>query len=81
MFESSFLGFVAGVVGVLVGWGATYIAGKALFNMGWGFLQPYYSIELFVGSILFATITGAISGVIPAIKASKINPVDALRYE
>lgn len=81
LFESSFLGFVAGVVGVLVGWGATYVAGKALFNLGWGFLQPYYSIELFVGSILFATITGAISGVIPAVKASKINPVDALRYE
>jgi len=81
LFESSFLGFIAGVVGVLIGFGATFIAGKILFNLGWGFLQPYYSIELFVGSIAFATITGAISGVIPAVKASRTNPVDALRYE
>jgi len=31
--------------------------------------------------ILFAGITGAISGVFPAIKAAKTNPVDALRTE
>jgi ABC-type antimicrobial peptide transport system permease subunit len=30
---------------------------------------------------LFATFTGAISGVLPAIRASKINTVEALRYE
>ena len=45
------------------------------------FLSPFYSIGLFAGCILFATITGAISGIAPAIKASKINTVDALRYE
>jgi len=49
--------------------------------MGWGFLQPYFSIYLFVGLILFAGITGAISGVFPAVRASKTNPVDALRNE
>ncbi len=81
LFESSFLGFTAGVVGVLFGWMVTFGAGKALTELGYGFLQPYYSLELFIGSILFATITGAISGVIPAIKASKTNPVDALRHD
>ena len=81
LFESSFLGLVAGILGVLLGWGFSSLAGSLLVNLGWGFLSPYFSKELFIGCILFATLTGAISGVIPAIKASKINIVNALRYE
>ncbi len=81
LFESAFLGFVAGVIGVLLGGVITYTAGIFLKNLGWGFLQPYYSVSLFAGLVLFAIITGAISGVVPAINASKIKPVDALRYE
>jgi ABC-type antimicrobial peptide transport system permease subunit len=49
--------------------------------LGWSFLKPYYSFWLFFGCILFAVVTGAISGVIPAIKASRISTVKALRYE
>ncbi|MEA3248519.1 MAG: ABC transporter permease [Nanoarchaeota archaeon] len=81
LFESGFLGFVAGVIGVLMGWGATVLAGDILDNLGYGFLSPHYSWPLFVGLILFATLTGAISGMVPAWRASKINAVDALRYE
>ena len=81
LFESGFLGFVAGVIGVLVGWGATILGANILDNLGYGFLSPHYSWTLFVGLILFATFTGAISGMIPAWRASKINAVDALRYE
>ncbi|MAG38030.1 hypothetical protein CMI45_01435 [Candidatus Pacearchaeota archaeon] len=81
LFESSLLGFIAGAVGVLVGFTITSIVGSILDGMGWGFLSPYYHPYLFIGLIAFATITGAISGVIPAIKASKIKPVNALRYE
>jgi putative ABC transport system permease protein len=81
LFESAFLGFAAGMVGVFIGWGFTYAAGLVLDNLGWGFLSPHYSIALFAGCVLFATITGAISGVAPAINASKTKIVDALRYE
>lgn len=81
LFESGFLGFVSGVLGVLLGWAVTHTAGTALDAAGWGFLNPYYSWQLFGGLILFATLTGAISGVVPAYRASRINPVDALRYE
>jgi len=81
LFESSFLGFVAGVIGVTIGWLLSSLGGAILDNLGWGFLSPNFSPYLFIGLIAFATITGAISGVIPAIRASKINPVDALRYE
>jgi putative ABC transport system permease protein len=81
LFESAFLGFVAGSLGVLIGFGLTELGGAILTSLGGGFLQPYYSFWIFAGCILFATLTGAISGVIPAYRASKINPVDALRYE
>ncbi len=81
LFESAFLGFVAGALGVLLGFGATQLAKNILSGLGWSFLAPYYTPWLFLGCILFAVVTGAISGVIPAIKASKINPVDSLRYE
>jgi putative ABC transport system permease protein len=81
LFESSFLGFVAGVLGVVLGWAASFAGGKILSSLGYGFLQPQFSLWLFVACVTFATLTGAISGALPAIKASKTNPVDALRYE
>ena len=81
LFESGFLGFVAGCIGVLLGWGLSYAGGRILENLGWGFLSPAFPKILFAGCIVFATLTGAISGVAPAYRASKINAVDALRYE
>jgi len=81
LFESGFLGFVAGCIGVLAGWGAANLGASIMDGLGYGFLSPHYSWVLFGGLILFATFTGAISGVIPAWRASKINAVDALRYE
>jgi len=81
LFESAFLGLVAGILGVLLGWGISSLAGNILLELGWGFLKPYYSSTIFGGLILFAVLTGAISGVIPAIRAAKTNTVDALRYE
>jgi len=81
LFESGFLGFVAGVLGVSIGALISYGGGVALENSGFGFLQPYFSFWLFFGIILFAVVTGAISGVVPAYRASKLKPVNALRYE
>ncbi len=81
LFEAGFLGFVAGVIGVLLGWGAAYVGGVILDNLGWGFLAPVFPGYLFGGLIVFAVLTGAISGAIPAWNASRTNIVDALRYE
>jgi len=81
LFESSFLGFIAGCLGVFFGWLISLIGGIILDNLGYGFLSPSFSVWLFIGCIGFATLTGAISGVAPAINASRINPVEALRYE
>jgi len=81
LLESSMLGFIAGCFGVFFGWLISRAGGAALAALGWSFLQPHFPLSLFVGCILFATIVGTISGVIPAYNASKKNPVDSLRYE
>lgn len=81
LFESSFLGFVSGVLGVTLGFILSYILGEIIANIGYSFLKPYFPVWLFITCIAFATLTGAISGAFPARKASKTNPVDALRYE
>jgi putative ABC transport system permease protein len=81
LLESSFLGLAAGVFGVLVGWGLSAYGGKLLEELGWGFLSPNFPWYLFVGCVVLATLVGSLSGVFPAIYASKQNVVDALRYE
>jgi len=81
LFESGFLGFVGGVIGVIFGLLLTLIAKAVLVNIGLSFLSPVHPWYLFAGCILFATLTGAISGALPAYRASKVKPVDALRYE
>jgi putative ABC transport system permease protein len=42
-----------------------------------GGVSPYLIVE----GLFLAIIIGIISGVIPAYRASKLKPVDALRYE
>ena len=81
LFESGFLGFIAGVFGVVIGWIITISVKEIINSTGWSFISPAYPWTLFVGCIVFATLTGALSGLIPAVKASKTNPVQALRYE
>lgn len=81
LFESGFLGFMAGIIGVILGFIISFTAGAILKSIGWGFLQPDYPWYLFIALIAFATLTGAVSGAWPAWNASRIRPVEALRYE
>lgn len=81
LLESSIIGFFAGVFGVVLGWFLSSIGGNLLIDLGWSFLAPDFHWSIFAASIALATIVGAISGMAPAIYASKQKPVDALRYE
>jgi putative ABC transport system permease protein len=82
LIESGFLGLVGGAVGIGTGWllakGVEYIATKYLLTT---MLTAYFPWYLMVGSLLFSFVTGALAGTLPAISASKLQPVQALRYE
>ena len=82
LIESGAYGLFGGTIGVLIGVGIAklteYGAGKFL---GTGLLMANVTPPLIISALLFSFIIGTISGIAPAYKASKLNPVDALRYE
>jgi putative ABC transport system permease protein len=79
--QSGLVGFVAGLLGVIIGWIVSALFGMALSALGWSFLAPRFTMVLFISLIVFSTIVGIISGVTVAVQASLLKPVDALRYE
>jgi len=78
----------AGVVGLLGGMGGTVLGlGLAKVIEWYGQVHPVLYIEASVSPFItffglaFSFLVGCISGFLPARKASKLKPVDALRYE
>jgi putative ABC transport system permease protein len=78
--ESALLGLVGGIIGVIIGLALAYAAASGI-STAFGGLE--FSISLNVPFLIFAALfsvfVGTISGVFPALQASKLNPVDALR--
>ncbi|MBS3134022.1 hypothetical protein J4214_02210 [Candidatus Woesearchaeota archaeon] len=46
-----------------------------------GELNTFISFNLLAFALLFSVLIGMIFGAIPAYRASKLSPVEALRYE
>src|SRR3989338_45499 len=82
LIESGLLGLVGGLIGVAIGLGlskgAEYIASVQL---GTNLLRASTDPVIILGALAFSFIIGSLSGILPAYQASRLNPVDALRYE
>jgi len=78
--ESGFLGLVGGIIGVVLGmifaYGLAFIGSIAL---GSDLIKASVSIGLILGSLAFSFVLGTFFGVLPAYRASRMHPVDALR--
>ena len=81
VFESGFLGLIGGILGEILGYGISSFGGYVAKVSGYASLQPYFPTSLIIGCLIFALLVGALSGLVPAIQASKLKPTDALRYE
>ncbi len=79
LIESGLLGAVGGAIGVALGLGIGKVAEVIAMQFDITSLQAYTGLPLIFGALLFAFIVGAIAGTLPAIQASKLHPVDALR--
>jgi len=80
LFESGLLGLVGGVVGAVMGLGLAMVASSgANAALGSDLFIVNPSIPLLIASVSFSFLIGIISGTLPALQASKLKPVDALR--
>jgi len=81
LLESSIVSLVGGVAGCLLGWGVakglSFIGSMAMPGME---IEAIVKPEVILGGIAVALIVGVLSGFYPARKASKMSPVEAVRY-
>ena len=81
LIESVLLCFFGGLIGITLGLvivGGIYFLVTGLSTVAWTFAFPASAVIL---SLLVSTIAGVAFGIYPARKASRKNPIDALRYE
>ncbi|MFH0860148.1 MAG: ABC transporter permease [Candidatus Altiarchaeota archaeon] len=82
LIESGIMGMVGGAVGIIIGVGLGKSVEYATSQTSSGaLLKADISWQLIVGALAFSFIVGCVSGVMPARQASRLKPVDALRYE
>jgi putative ABC transport system permease protein len=73
--ESILISFIGSFIGMLLGVALSQIGGTILER------QVPVSVWSVVISVSVAVIVGIASGLMPAIKAMKLDPIDALRYQ
>lgn len=73
--EAVLLSISGGIIGLLLGWGGGYLLAKLA---KWPFVFSWVSVIMAVG---FASLVGVCFGLFPAVRASRLQPVVALRHQ
>jgi ABC-type antimicrobial peptide transport system permease subunit len=77
--ESLVLGLAGGICGIPLGLGVGGLVGAT--GVWGGALEPAYTSRMFVQAIVVAVVAGVVGGIYPAWRATRMRPVEALRYE
>jgi len=74
LFESAAICLVGGSLGVMLSFGVAALINKLV-------LPASVSMPIVIVALLISILVGVLSGIIPAFRASRLNPIEALRYE
>jgi len=75
LIEAAFLTFTGGIIGVIVGWGASFAISY------FGTMTTVVSADIVILAVSVSVAIGLFFGFYPAWNASRLNPIDALRAE
>ena len=81
LIEAGFFGLFGGLGGIILGLGLAKIVEIYFQIHPIFFIKASITPQLILFGLAFSFLVGCISGFLPARSASKLNPVDALRYE
>jgi putative ABC transport system permease protein len=80
LIESGMLGLIGGAIGIALGMGFSKLVEViATVALGTALIQAYFPLYLILGSLAFSFGVGTAAGVFPAMQASRLPPVEALR--
>jgi len=74
LFESASICLLGGTIGIIVASGLTAVINKML-------MPASVSITILITAVVVSVAVGVLAGLVPAIRGSKLSPIDALRYE
>lgn len=77
--EAALLGILGGILGIGIAFGTTGLLGK-LPGIGQA-LDPAWTSDIFIRGGLVAILLGLLGGLLPALRATQLQPTEALRYE
>jgi ABC-type antimicrobial peptide transport system permease subunit len=80
LLEAAILTSFGGLIGIVLGVLVSYLVSVLMKYLGydWAFIISPISLVMAVG---VSILTGVVFGSYPAFKASRLNPIEALRYE
>jgi putative ABC transport system permease protein len=82
LIEATVVSIVGGAIGILLGAGGSRLLnGLHLGGPGAQALQTVVSPDAILLAFTVSALIGLFFGVYPAVKASRLNPIEALRYE
>jgi putative ABC transport system permease protein len=77
LLEAVLLSLFGGLLGLLLGYGVAALLGALIPGLS-DAVVPLWAVLLSLG---FTTFIGVVFGLMPAVKAARLAPIDALRYE
>jgi len=77
--EAVLLGFLGGVTGIAISFGLIEMMKMSAVLGSW--VDPVWSWDIFARAFLLSVFLGAMGGLYPAYRATRLSPVEALRYE
>ncbi len=78
LLEAAMLSLIGGIIGIIGGWFSSSLVSQ--INVDGQVIQSVVSLDIVILAISVSVIIGLVSGIYPALRAAKLNPIDALHY-